>query len=82
MWNSQTSGSNNWAKTDNLDADLDLTVTLPDGTKKYSWSSRNAWEYADFTADLGGTASAKVCVYRLDTGLQAWALAWIRSSAP
>jgi hypothetical protein len=50
VWNSQAPGSRKWSNADNLDADLDMVVTLPDGTKLVSDSSRNAWDYIDFVA--------------------------------
>ena len=81
-WNSQTSGSDNWNTTDNLDADLDLIVTLPNGSQQISQSAQNAWEYVDFDASQTGTVTIKVKVYRLDTAIQPYALAWIQTASP
>jgi Subtilase family len=77
-WTSQTAGSNKWAKADALTTDLDLIVTLPNGTHKYSDSARNAWEYVDFTSASSGTVTIKVDVYRLDGAAQDYAVAWVK----
>jgi hypothetical protein len=82
VWNSRTSGSDKWNKTDTLTADLDMVVTLPDGSKRTSDSARNAWEYVDFNAPQSGTVTVKVTVYRLDSANQSYALAWIKATTP
>lgn len=79
-WNSQTSGSDDWDKTDTLVTDLDMVVYVPGGTQKVSDSARNAWEYVDFTAPVSGTVTVVVTVYRLDTSQQSYALSWIKAT--
>ena len=81
-WDSKTSGTDNWAKVDTLTTDLDLHVTLPNGTMATSNSANNAYEFVNFTAASGGNVTVKVVVFRLSSGSQPYSVAWTKYTTP
>jgi hypothetical protein len=81
VWDSKTSGSDNWNKTDTNATDLDLIVTLPDGSQVTSDSATNQYEFVDF-GTINGTVTVKVVVYRLSAGSSPYALAWVKYTNP
>lgn len=83
VWDSKTSGTNDWAKVDTLTTDLDLSATLPSGQMVGSGSSANAYEFIDFGTISGtGTIVVRVNVYRLSGGASQYALAWSKYTSP
>jgi subtilase family protein len=81
VWDSKTSGADNWAKVDTNATDLDLIVTLPDGSQVTSDSATNQYEFVDF-GTINGTVTVKVVVYRLSAGSSPYALAWTKYITP
>lgn len=77
VWDSHTSGSDIYNRTDFLGSDLDLEVVRPDGGSLYSYSANNASEFVKFTAGTPGTVTIRVKVWRQDVDVQQWAVAWI-----
>ena len=75
-WDSHTTGTM-FDKTNQLQADLDLVVTYPGGTRK-SLSYDNANEFVSFTAARSGTVSVRIAQSRFDGDSEHWALAWLR----
>jgi hypothetical protein len=74
-WDSHTTGTM-FDKTDRLQADLDLVVTYPGGTRK-SLSYDNANEFVSFQAPSSGTVSVRIAQSRFDGQSEHWALAWL-----
>jgi hypothetical protein len=77
-WSSHTSGGN-LAKTDFLASDLDLRVTLPDGTVVGSYTFDNAAEWLDFTAPRTGTVTVRIVSDRFQASSEPYGLAWALS---
>ena len=75
-WDSHTTGTM-FDRTDRLQADLDLVVTYPGGTRK-SLSYDNANEFVSFQAPSSGTVSVRIAQSRFDGDSEHWALAWLR----
>ena len=80
-WSSHTSGGT-LGKSDQLTADLDLEVTLPDGTTTGSYSLDNASEWVDFTTPATGTARIQVLAGRFDAEAEPYGLAWAKMPVP
>jgi hypothetical protein len=74
-WDSHTTGTM-FDRTDRLQADLDLVVTYPGGTRK-SLSYDNANEFVSFQAPSSGTVSVRIAQSRFDGESEHWALAWL-----
>ncbi|HET6380774.1 MAG TPA: cell wall-binding repeat-containing protein [candidate division Zixibacteria bacterium] len=77
-WSSHTSGASDLGKADSLRSDLDLRVVQPDGRVAGSWSFDNSYEWVEFTAARGGTATITVPHDRFDTDAERYALAWAK----
>jgi subtilisin family serine protease len=75
-WDSHTTGTM-FDRTNRLQADLDLVVTYPGGTKK-SLSYDNANEFVSFQAPSSGTVTVRIAQSRFDGDSEHWALAWLR----
>jgi hypothetical protein len=75
-WSSHTSGGNNLNKTDELRADLDLTVTVPGGGTVGSYSFDNAHEWLDVTAPQAGTVTVRIVSDRFEGDEEPYGLAW------
>ncbi|HEY7463670.1 MAG TPA: S8 family serine peptidase [Candidatus Limnocylindria bacterium] len=83
-WNSHTSGGSNLSKSDVLRADLDLRVTLPDGSDGGSYTIDNAYEFVEIKVPLSGVATIEVLQSRFDGSSETFGLAWakVRDSKP
>lgn len=79
-WMSHTSGDYIFAKRDDLLADLDLKVTLPNGSVAYSRSYDNASEFVSFQVPTSGTLTVRIGRPRFDGPYEWWALAWTKGS--
>ena len=74
-WGSHTSGPA-LQKTDELQADLDLQVTLPGGAKVGSYTFDNAYEVVDFIAPSSGTATVRILTDRFEGDSESFGMAW------
>jgi hypothetical protein len=72
-WNSHSSSAD-----DTLTADLDLRVTLPNGSVVGSYTLDNAYEFVEVSVPTGGTASLEIVQSRFDASSERYGLAWAK----
>ncbi len=78
-WDSHTTGSGLFNRTDTLTADLDLRVTAPNGTNYNSVTYDNSYEFIEFTAPVtGSNYLITVLRARFDSPSEYYALAWTK----
>lgn len=75
-WDSHGAGTI-FDRTDELTADLDLTVTWPGGSAS-SASFDNSSEFVGFTASTAGTVTVSVQKPRFDRSSEYYGLAWVK----
>lgn len=74
-WSSHTSGGM-LNKSDQLLADLDLTVSAPGASLVGSYSFDNAYEVVEVTAPSAGTVTVRIVSDRFDGSNEPYGLAW------
>ncbi|HEX2884698.1 MAG TPA: cell wall-binding repeat-containing protein [Candidatus Limnocylindria bacterium] len=72
-WNSRA-----WAGSDELLADLDLRITLPNGSVIGSYSYDNSYEWVEFAAPSSGTVRIEIRQSRFQDSSERFGLAWAR----